>query len=317
MAAIEAIVALRPDRPYPGSSFLPEAISYFAASSGTRRVLVGAPHAEDAIQLVGSLIAAGYEIDTATNGHELVRKAAASPDYELALIDMTIDQPTAEFVLQQLRHDYRSAELRVGLIAREGFLERAKLIAGEDKLTLAFSRPHTAEDLAWQVGQLAGLAPRQFLPFAVRQQQARQAMEWMAQLSGQWPKLYDVYRFQDALLAALHVAPLAPQAIGALERLGTPESQRGLVELASQPAQPLAVREAAVKALRQNAARFGILLSGAEIARQYTRYNQSESADRGTQRVLGAILDCVESPRQARSVRAPGPTGKSTGPHGT
>jgi CheY-like chemotaxis protein len=317
IAAIEAIVGLQPARPYSGSSFLPEAISYFAASSGRRRVLVGSPHAEDALQMAGSLLAAGYVIDTATDGHELVRKAAASPDYELALIDMTLDKPTAEFVVQQLRHDYRSAELRVGLIARDGFLPRAELIAGTDKLTLAFSRPHTAEELAWQVGQLARLAPRQFVPYAVRQQQARQAMEWMAQLSTQWPRLYDVYRFQDALLAALHVAPLAPQAIGVVQRLGTPECQRGLVELASQPAEPLAVREAAVKAFRQNAARFGILLSSAEIVRQYARYNQSESADRGTQRVLGAILDCVESPRRARSGSPAGPTGKSADHHGT
>ena len=125
MAAIAAIMQLQPSRPYPGSSYLPESLGYFAASSGARRVLVGSPHTEAAMQMAGSLTTAGYQIDVATSGRELVRMAMASPDYEFVLIDMWIYEPTPDFVVQQLRHDYRSAGLRVGLLAREGFLPRA------------------------------------------------------------------------------------------------------------------------------------------------------------------------------------------------
>ena len=39
---------------------------------------------------------------------------------------------------------------------------------------------------------------------------------------------------------------------------------------------------------------FGILLTTAEITRQYDRYNASEALDGGTQEVLGAVLDAIE-----------------------
>ena len=46
--------------------------------------------------------------------------ALASPDYEFMLLDMAIDQPPADRLVQQLRQDGRTATLPVGLIAREG-----------------------------------------------------------------------------------------------------------------------------------------------------------------------------------------------------
>jgi CheY-like chemotaxis protein len=292
---------LQPSRPYPGSSYVPEALGYFAASGGARRVLVGSPHSDAALAMAGSLTTAGYQIDIATNGRELVRMAMASPDYEFVLIDMSLDGPTADFVVQQLRHDYRSAGLRVGLLARDGFLPRAQQIAEHDQRTLAFSRPHEPEELAWQVQQLAGLAPAEFVPFAVRQEQAAESLAYLAELATKWPKVYDVYRLQNILLAALHVPRLGLKAAAVMQSLGTPECQRALVELVSQPSEPLELRDGALGAFRQNVRRHGILLTTVEILRQYRRYNQSESADRATQRVLGAVLDCLEATPQARS----------------
>jgi CheY-like chemotaxis protein len=316
MASIAAIMRLQPARPYPGSSYLPESLGYFAASSGARRVLVASPHTETAMQMAGSLTTAGYQIDVATSGRELVRMAMASPDYEFVLIDMWTYEPTPDFVVQQLRHDYRSAGLRVGLLAREGFLPRARQIADVDKLCLAFSRPRQPEELAWQVQQLATLAPEQFVPFAVRQQQAVQSLAYMAELAERWQRVYDVYRLQSILLSALHVPTLARPAAAVMENVGTPEVQRALVEVASQPSEPLELRDAALASFRHNVQRHGILLTTPEIVRQYRRYNQSESSDRATQRVLGGILDCLEATRQARSAPR-GPSGKPAAPRGT
>ena len=315
MAALDAILALQPSRPYPGSSYVPESLGYFAASSGVRRVLVGSPHSDTALAMAGSLTSAGYQIDIATNGRELVRMAMASPDYEFVLVDMSLNEPTADFVVQQLRHDYRSAGLRVGLLARDGFLPRAQQIAEYDKLTLAFSRPHASEEVAWQVQQLAGLAPEDFVPFAVRQEQAAQSLAYLAELAAKWPKVYDVYRLQNILLAALHAPRLGLKAAAVMQSLGTPECQRALVEVASLPSEPLELRERALAAFRQNVRRYGILLTTGEIRRQYQRYNQSESADRATQRVLGAVLDCFEATKQARS--SPQGAGKQEANRGT
>jgi hypothetical protein len=316
MAAIAAIMRLQPARPYPGSSYVPESLGYFAASSGARRVLVASPHTETAMQMAGSLAAAGYQIDVATSGREVVRMAMASPDYEFVLIDMWTYEPTPDFVVQQLRHDYRSAGLRVGLLAREGFLARARQIADVDKLCLAFSRPRQPEELAWQVQQLATLAPEQFVPFAVRQQQAVQSLAYMAELAERWQRVYDVYRLQNILLSALHVPASARPAAAVMENVGTPEVQRALVEVASHPSEPLELRDAALASFRHNVQRHGILLTTPEVVRQYRRYNQSESSDRATQRVLGGILDCLEATRQARSAPQ-GPSGKPAAARGT
>ena len=46
----------------------------------------------------------------------------------------------------------------------------------------------------------------------------------------------------------------------------------------------------------------GILLSQAQIVRQYERYNQSRDLDRPTQVLLGSILDTIEDPGQAEPV---------------
>ena len=316
MAALAAIMRLQPSRPYAGSSYVPESLGYFAASSGARRVLVGSPHSETALEMAGSLAAAGYQIDVATSGRELVHMAVASPDYEFVLIDMWLYEPTVDFVVQQLRHDYRSAGLRVGLLAREGFLPRARQIADSDKLCLAFSRPHQPEELAWQVQQLSALDVEQFVPYAVRQQQAAQSLAYLADLAARWRKVYDVYRLQSILLSALQVPTLARQAAVVMEYVGTAEVQRALVEAASQPSEPLELRDAALAAFRHNVEHHGILLTKPEIVRQYRRYNQSESADRATQRVLGGILDCLEATKQARSA-PPGAAGKPGVPRGS
>jgi hypothetical protein len=96
-----------------------------------------------------------------------------------------------------------------------------------------------------------------------------------------------------------------------LGNLNSAASQQALVELASRQTQPLEVRQAAVKAFRRNTQQHGILLRGDEIRRQYDRYNESEDQDRGTQQVLGLILDCIEAPTQA--VKEEGGRGKGEG----
>ena len=76
--------------------------------------------------------------------------------------------------------------------------------------------------------------------------------------------------------------------------INSAESQRTLVELASRFTLPLAVRQAAAKAFRENTQEHGILLTTAEIRRQYDRYNESEKLDVPTQQVLGLILNSLE-----------------------
>ena len=221
-------------------------------------------------------------------------QAARSPDYELALIDVSIDHPEIGMLLQQLRHDPRTASLRVGLIARAGHFEQAERLAGLDPLAKAFARPHDDQAFRWQLEQLATLAPQEFVGFEARQRQAAEALDLLAELSRSSGKLYDLRSVQDSVLAALYNPKLAAKAVAVLANLNSAESQRALVEVASRFTLPLALRQAAAKAFRQNTQKHGILLTTEEIRRQYRRYNESEKLDAATQHVLGLILDCLE-----------------------
>jgi len=296
MAALEAIVRLQPVRPYPGSSYVPQALAFFVATSGARHALAAGPNLEQARQLAGLLATHTYKVDTATTGKELLRLAAASPDFELALIDVSIAQPEIEMLLQQLRHDERTASLRVGLIAREGYFEQAERVARTDPLSKAFHRPHDEQAFRWQIEQLAALRPREFVDFDTRQRQAAEALDLLAELGRTSGKLYDLRRAQDAALAALVAPKLAAKATAVLASANSAEVQRTLVELASRFSQPLELRQAAAKAFRQNTQKHGILLTAEEIRRQYRRYNESEKQDAPTQHVLALILDCLEAP---------------------
>jgi CheY-like chemotaxis protein len=299
MAALEAIVRLQPVQPYPGSSYVPQALAFFVATGGTRHALAAGPNLEQARQLAGLLATHTYDVDAATTGKELLRLAAASPDFELALIDVTIAQPEIEMLMQQLRHDQRTASLRVGLIARAGYFEQAERVARTDPLSKAFHRPHDEQAFRWQIEQLATLRPREFVDFETRQRQAAKALDLLAELGRTPGKLYDLRRAQDAALAALIVPKLGAKAAAVLASANSAEVQRALVDLASHFSQPLELRQAAAKAFRQNTQKHGVLLTTGEIRQQYRRYNESEKQDAPTQHVLSLILDCLEAPTAA------------------
>jgi hypothetical protein len=294
MAALQAIVRLQPSKPFAGSSYVLPALGFFAGSSGSRHALVAAPSLVEARELAGMLVAAGYETDTFTNGRELVLAAAQSPDYELALIDVAIDHPTIEILLQQLRHDARTASLRVGLIARSGHFDEVERLEGLNPLTKGFSRPHDNKAFRWQLDQLATLAPQEFVGFEARQRQAAEAFDLLAELGRSSRKLYDLRSVQPQVIAAVYNPKLAAKAVGVLADINSAESQQTLVEVASRFTLPLALRQAAAKAFRQNTQRHGILLTTEQIRRQYQRYNDSEKLDAATQHVLALVLDCLE-----------------------
>jgi hypothetical protein len=296
MAALRAIMRLCPTRPYAGSSDVPRALASFAASGGVRRALVAARNLQQARDLAGMLAAHGLQADAAAHGREMLQLAAASPDYEIALIDVSIGQPPIEILLQQLRRDERTASLRVGLMARAGYMSQAEHAARSDPLSMAFAWPNDEQGLAWQLKQLAALRPREFADFNTRQRQAAEALRLLAELSRSGDKLYDLRPTQAAVLTALYAPKLSLKAVEVLANLNSAESQQALVEVASNPIMSDDLRRAAAKAFRQNTEKHGILLTSDEIRQQYRRYNESEKLDVGTQHVLRLILDCIEAP---------------------
>ncbi len=298
MAAAEAIMRIDPKRPYPGSSYLPEAFGYFVRTVGARRALIAHPRVEKSQSLVGMLNQIGYDADPARSGRETFLLAAKNPDYELVLISDGIGFPDANETVQMLRQDPRTSQLVVGLMAREHNLKRAKQTAEVDPLLESFPRPHNVEMMAYQIARLLGLAGRKLVTFDERLDQASAALDHLIHLAEHRDEysFYDLYRQQDAVESALFTPELSTKAAIVLGSLGSLRAQRSLVTLASQHARPLAERQAAAKGFEVAVNHHGLLLTRDEILRQYERYNQSETLDTGTQQVLGSILNTIELP---------------------
>ncbi|MBN1588303.1 MAG: hypothetical protein JW888_02190 [Pirellulales bacterium] len=295
VAAVEAVIQLKPTKPFPGSSYLGESMAFLATSTGARRALVTARTTVEARRVGGYLSRLGYEVETAVSGREMMKKLTGSADYELVFVDARIDQPPVDFLLQQLRHDGRTAWLPVGVLAAEGFYERAEKAARDDSLALSLVRPHDEQTVRWYVERLQKLAGQAMVSSELRKQQAAWTLGQLAQLAKTSRGAFDLGRVQQAVLDAARSRQLASDAIGVLARLGTAESQKTLVDLASNRDQSVELRKAALAALTDNVERNGALLTSGQILQQYDRYNQSAAADRPTQEILGLILDCLEA----------------------
>ena len=309
LAAAEAIVEMRPAGPFPGSSYVVQALRHLAATRGTSRALIGGPRADESRRIAGYLAKLGYDADLAAFGQDVIRMGMESPDYEFILVDAGIDRPTVDFLLQQLRRDGRTADLPVGILAAGDLFAQAQSAVRSDPRAEAFPRPHDAETVRWQIDRLLDLAGRYRTTFAERQKQANRAMQLLTSLSEQpgQSAIYDLSGVEKTGLTALATRDLTTNAAVLLGALGTPESQSALLELASRPTEPLAVRQVAVVELQKAVTRHGILLTTAQIRRQYERYNQSANLDAGTQKVLGTVLDILEAPNpigQASKIRS-------------
>jgi CheY-like chemotaxis protein len=293
-SALEAILRLKPVRPYPGSSYVTDSLGFFAASSGRPRALVADARPGELQFPSGLLAELGYEVEATTSARQVLAIAASSPDFEVALIDMTLASPTSAQLVQQLRKDNRTARLPVGILASSDQWERARELVRDLPLADVFIRPQDTRAMEYQLAGLFEATGASAVPAAERQAQAARALEWLVELSAP-SGLYNLRRVEASVATAVWAPPLAPRAAEVLAAIGTPLSQKTLVDVASQALQPLESRQAAARAFAESVARHGTLLTSGEILLQYDRYNQSETQDRQTQLVLASILDSVEA----------------------
>lgn len=293
MAALGVILGMRPTSPFPGSTYVIEALEFFIGTQGTRRALVISAQSETCSALGGYLTSEGYTVDSARTGREALRLLLTSPDYELVLVDAGLRTPEPVVFLQQLRRDARTADLLVGVFSEQQDSERVQRTVAEDTRTVVFPRPYQADVAKEYFAQMLALAGPEWVPFDQRQRQAVQAMGWLADLA-QDQKLYDLHGLEPTVQQALYVPGLGVPATKVLARLGTPTSQKALVDLVSRGTQPIELRQAAAEAFAQSVQQFGLLLTTAQIEHQYDRYNASKHEPAETQKVLSQILDVIE-----------------------
>ncbi|HEX7375959.1 MAG TPA: hypothetical protein VF278_02550, partial [Pirellulales bacterium] len=190
--ALAAIMGLKPKEPFPGSSAVIEALGFFAGSFAAPRAIVADARSAEVEQQAGLLAALGYETDAATNQRDVVVQAIGSPDYVLALLDFTLAAPTSGELLQRLRRDNRTARLPIGIIASSDDLDAARRLARRTPLTTVIFRPVDAAGLEFQLNRLLDKAGKRLVPADVRQQQARQALDWLVEIATTEQDIYNL-----------------------------------------------------------------------------------------------------------------------------
>jgi CheY-like chemotaxis protein len=295
-AAVAAVMKLDPRASYPGSSYLAESLGYFASTVGSRRVLVAHPRSTEAQSLAGLLAELGYDADAATSGRAAFVMAQRHPDYEFALVSDSIQTPTVSELVGMFRQDGRLGRLPVGVMAAGEKLDRAASLASVEPLVEAFPRPVDSATLSLLIDRLRRGIGRSAITKDERLAHAAAALDWMLQLTENQTAygFYDLAKQEPAVESALQTPELTGRAALVLGRIGSSRAQLGLLDLASNRARPILERRAAAAGFRDAVERRGIMLTRAEVLRQYERYNQSEAADRDTQQVLAAILDTIE-----------------------
>jgi len=298
-AALRAIMQLDPKAPYPFSSYVPDALAWFAAGAGERRAVVALQTTAAATNLAGMLNAEGLQGAATSSGREAVDMALAMPDLEMIFLDVNINGPAIRQVVYELRINPTTAEVPIAILAPNARLAAAGQIASEHQRVIAVPRIHSSAVLHRTIDRLTALSGRFATPPNARAAQAVEALTWLSKLASGERPFYKVRRSEPVIEAALYRANSANPAIDTLGKLGTAESQTALVNFASQPALPIQSRVQSADAFGNSVAAQGVLLTTDQILTQYDRYNASETADADTQHVLGSLLDTIESRRAA------------------
>jgi CheY-like chemotaxis protein len=294
-AALAAIMALDPERTYPGAGRVTEALEYFARSSGAPKALIVASHNDEATRLAGLAAGLGYEPEVTTDGAAAARLAQLLGDFEFALVDMAVGGATSGQFLQRLRVDPRSAELPVLVLALADEVAAADRLARLSAPAVAIVRPHTVEALDTELKVLARANNRGVVSREERTAECAQALRWIGQQADRPRTLYELRRLDAAVLASLETPEVTEIGLATLARLDTVRSQLALAEVASRQSAPIEIRRAAANAFGESVVRVGTLLTTDQIMKQYDRYNASATADSDTQKVLASILDTIEA----------------------
>lgn len=297
-----AAAAVRAEMPtsFDGAGRAAEALAYFATADGQATVLVAHPRWSEAQRIASLFSSRGFQAIPVTLGRDLIRRARQSPDVELIVLSDRLNPMTTWDTIEELRVSPKTNQLPLAVLTRS-------------------DRMVTAERLAFAQGNLPILVeaiddeallaemPRLFRPLDRRQVSSDQRLEqaenalnlldsWLDRDDGRSVPLVVLSDHLEGLIRATDRVETVGAATRVIGKIGSPDAQAALVNLANDRTRTVPTREAAVDAFRASAAKFGLLLTRDQILRQYELYNASRDLDRETQSLLGSILDVIEEP---------------------
>ena len=295
-AALDTIIRLDPKRAFAGASHAVTLAVFLASGTGQPTALIGHHRLEVAQTYAATVASSGLDGDATMTGKELFDLATTDSDIEVILISDTITSPSFATLIQQLRADWRTREIPVALLYSDDYRgNRVRIRLQKTGVTVI---PFTAEPtlIASSVDRMVD----QVTPFrqdrAERMRQANVAIDWLAKIASNRRdyRFLELNSHEETIRQLIYQPGFSDNVSDILASLATPDSQRQLVNYASEISLPLGNRQHAAGAFKQAVNRTGVLLSKDEILLQYDRYNASEKLPKETQQVLGSILDIIE-----------------------
>jgi len=319
-AALQSIIKLQPNRPYPGSSTVSQSLVFFTRATGKKRAVVVAPWLGDATSLSGMLEPLGYTSEPATTGRQAMQLAINSADTELMMLDVRTPGSNVEFLIQDMRADNRTHDVPIAVLAAGWVISRAERASyGENRITVdddefivdrdmmtraeraafgskmahAFPRPYDEASVKFVVDNLLRRSGVELVPPQLRLAEAKQSIQWVTELYRQ-PNIYRFENIEQIAWDTLWLPELTADTLPLVELVPTVNAQRWLTHIVSTPEFPIETRQAALQAFQKNADSFGVLIRGRQILELYDMYNASGGEPVASQQARSDLLDVVE-----------------------
>ena len=306
-AAMQAIAAIDPQVAFAGNSYLMKLAVFLAKSENRPAGLMGHNREDLAQNYAATMLSLGLYGRGAGSSREFFQTATSDPDLEVLIVTDTLDNPSYGNLIQQLRNDWRTRRLPIALLYRDADRgRRTSIQLQNDPLFTAIPFSLQPQLIATHVERLDDRIKPWKLSNLDRRRHGAFAMQWLAKISSDRERYY-FYRIgaqeQSQLAKLLYLPGFATEASAILGSLGTPESQRILVDFASQTAIPLGEREVAASAFATSVKRGGTMLTIADVQLQYDRYEASSDEPKESRQVLADLLDAIEDRNRSAGIQ--------------
>jgi HEAT repeat protein len=298
-AAAQALVALAPRCPFPGSSLVVPILTRFVTSQALPRAVVIDGNMARGSQLVGYLKELGYDPILATTGDDGFRRAAESADVELILLDNHLIRGNWRLTdtLANLRSDARTAGIPVYIVGPLDLDVKLNYMRSSFPEVKFLLRPDNAALLEHQLGgRPAGLSDAERVAYA---QGATALLAQIAARPGS-PFEPELAIAEPALTTALNTAAGVPAAM-ALGDVAMPDAQRGLADVVLDPSKPAELRRSTAAMLTRSIQRFGPLVAADQETRLLAAFDQE--SDPALRSALAAALGALRPKPALAGVR--------------
>ena len=252
-AAANAIGRIDPENSFPGSSYHAKFMTFLAQSTASSAGLVAHRRPSAAQRLASFVGQSGLQARVAFSPQSLLAQLNSNPDIELIMITDSFSNPHYLELVQEVRRNWLTRNLPVGLFVRSDQRRRdAELLLADDPLTMVLPLTSDPQLIFGQVQRLLALHDPWRVSNPQRGYQNNAAIKWLDRAIEQ-PERYEFYHlasYRDQLARLLGSANNWEMKSKIVGNLGTPDSQRELVNLASQIGLPVNDRQIVASAFR-------------------------------------------------------------------